>query len=331
MTENKLSINKVSRPGFLSVFPKAKDTPFNLHYVTNNAESKLRQTLSASGKYIILDDASKFPESGIIKINAASAESLLEINEVIFYGRKVGNQLHLLHRGYKNSSAKTWPAGSKVTGPLMAEHHNVLKDAIVQIQNKIGKKDNPTSDSINGILNHLETKWLSPKPSFKAYPRMGPASLTVTFHNFSIGDGGRFLWDFGDGATSSEQNPTHVYTNEGKFTVRLTMITANGSHGLAEKSEYIEVNNDKLPSFFYATPLQGSIATEFTLVDQSDGEIVERHWFFGDGEDLTVNNPNIHVVSHKYNKPGTYSPSLLIRLSDNKIRKVSLPEGIEVL
>lgn len=328
---DKLTINKSSKPGFLSVFPNAKDTPFNLHYATNKAQDTLRHILPANGKYIVLNDASSFPDSGIIKITSPASENLLTTNEVVFYGRKIGDQLHLLHRGYSETSTHTWPAGSKVTCPLMAEHHNAIKDAIIQIEKKIGLKENPTSDSINGILNYLENKWLAPKPVFKAYPRMGAAPLTVTFHNFSMGYGGRYLWDFGDGETSSEQHPIHTYSTEGKFTVRLTTTSVNNGQGLTEKPDYIEVNNDQLPSFFYVTPIQGQMTTEFTFVDQSDGDIVERHWFFGDGSDITVANPNIHSVTHKYTKKGSYQPSLIVRLTDNKIKKVVLPEGIEVV
>lgn len=332
MSENKLpAINKVSTPGHLSVFPKAKDSQLTLHYATNRAQDILRQTLQANGKYMILNDASKFPNSGIVKVTAASSDNLLTTHEVIFYGKKVGDQLHMLQRGYNNTSVGNWPVGSKVTCPLMAEHHNAIKDAIVQIQKKVGLKDQPSSDSINGILNYLENKWLAPKPTFRGYPRMGASPLMVTFHNFSTGFGGKYLWDFGDGGTSSETNPIHVYQTEGKFTVKLTMTSASGGQGLIEKSEYIDVNNEQLPSFFYVTPLQGSLDTEFTFVDQSDGDIIERHWFFGDGADITISNPNIHHVKHKYSKHGIYTPSLMIRMIDNKIKKVSLPEGIEVI
>ena len=332
MAENKLTINKVSKPGVLSVFPHAKDTPFNLHYVTNKAMDTLRQTLPPNGKYIILNDASKFPESGIIKITSSSSDTLLTTNEVVFYGRKIGDQLHLLHRGYNGTSTNTWPTGSKVTCPLMAEQHNALANALVQIQKKIGLKDNPSSDSIHGILNYIENKWLAPKPVFRAYPRAGASPLTVTFHNFSTGFGVRYLWEFGDGTNSSEEHPIHTFQTEGKFSVKLTMINSTRAQGLTEKSEYIEVNNQQLPSFFYAAPLQGQAnETEFKLVDQSDGDIVERHWFLGDGTDTTISNPNVHSIIHKYKSQGTYMPSLAIRYADNKIRRVFLPEGIEVV
>jgi len=329
--KNKLIVNKLHKEGALSVFPKGKDSKLNLHEAKNNAEDVLRQTLSIGGKYILLQDGSKFPNSGIIKITPASSTNLLDSFEVIFYAKKSGDHLIMLQRGYGGSPINTWPSGSKVSCPLMAEHHNALKDAVIQIQKKIGLEANPSADSINGILNYLETKWLSPKPVFKAYPRMGPSPLTVTFHNFSTGYGGRYLWDFGDGTTSTEKNPIHVYPDEGKYTIRLTVISPNGPQGLTEKDDYVEVNNEQLPSFFYVTPLQGSINTDFEFVDQSDGDIAERHWFFGDGTDATISNPNIHTVTHNYTAEGNYVPSLMIRLANNKIRRVHLPEGIIVI
>lgn len=323
-------VNKSFTPGTLSVFPTQRDSTANLHFAVNKAQDTLRQTLAVNGKYVVLNDATKFPDSGIIKITPSTSDNLLDHFEVIYYGKKVGNQLHFLHRGYSNSTPNTWAAGSKVSCPLMAEHHNAIKDAIQQIQKKIGLGKSPSSDSINGILTYLENKWLAPKPSFKAYPRTGVPPLTVTFHNFSNGFEGRYLWDFGDGTTSSEKNPIHTYHSEGSYTVRLTMIT-NTSQGLTEKKDYIEVTNEQLASYFYVTPFQGKAKeTVFTLVDQSEGDIIERHWFFGDGKDLTVTNANLHSVAHTYEDAGSYLPSLILRLADNKTRRVFFSEGIEV-
>lgn len=322
-------MEKLSQPGMLSIFPKKKDTKFNLHQVTNNAEDSLRQSLTVNGKYIILNDTSKFPDSGIIKIT--SSNNLLSSFETIFYGNKINNQLFMLHRGYNGTSPRTWPVGSKVACPLMAEHHNALKDAIINIQKKVGLQDNPTTDSINGVLTYLENKWLAPKPVFKAYPRTGAAPLTVNFHNFSNGYSGRYLWDFGDGNTATENHPSHTYQTEGKYNVSLTMISADGGQGLTQKKDYIVLNNEQLPSFFYATPLQGSKDTIFKFIDQSDGDIRERHWFFGDGKDITISNPHIHTIEHNYDNAGDYLPSLIIRLANNKTRRMFLKEGISVI
>ncbi|HHB79370.1 MAG TPA: PKD domain-containing protein [Saprospiraceae bacterium] len=56
---------------------------------------------------------------------------------------------------------------------------------------------------------------------------------TVTFTNTSTGNPTSYIWDFGDGsATSTETNPSHIYTTDGTFTVTLTAINPCGSHSV---------------------------------------------------------------------------------------------------
>lgn len=50
----------------------------------------------------------------------------------------------------------------------------------------------------------------------------GEKPLTVEFEDLTTGQPDTWSWDFGDGNTSMEQNPTHVFENSGTFTVRLT-------------------------------------------------------------------------------------------------------------
>ncbi len=109
------------------------------------------------------------------------------------------------------------------------------------------------------------------------------------------------------------------------------MISASNSHGIAEKTNYIEVNSDLDTSYFYVSPTDGNSETSFEFVDQSDGNIVERHWFFGDGKDVTIENPNIHTVSHVYKESGNYKPSLLIRFEDDRMRRIFLSHELMVL
>ena len=57
----------------------------------------------------------------------------------------------------------------------------------------------------------------------------GNIPLIVEFSDTSTGDNLTYLWDFGDGQTSSEQNPTHEYSSAGDFTVSLTTTNNYGS------------------------------------------------------------------------------------------------------
>lgn len=248
----------------------------------------------------------------------------------------------MLQRGVGQSSQGNWQAGATVAATVMAEHHNALKDAIMKIQRRIGLVTNPATDTLHAQLRQLEQRWLQPKAIFRAFPKTVTPSTEIRFQNFSMGHSLRFLWDFGDGAASTERSPTHTYFNEGQYTVKLNVVSSNGAAGFTEKTNYIQVTNEQRRPFFYGSPLSGSSResvnfrfraaqpTEFTLVDQTDGSIVERHWFFGDGQDVTISNPNLHTIKHVYDKPGEYQPILLVRYSDERMSRAILTEGITV-
>lgn len=53
---------------------------------------------------------------------------------------------------------------------------------------------------------------------------------TISFNDFSTNTPTTWAWDFGDGTTSNQQNPTHVYSNAGNYTVTLTVTNASGSN-----------------------------------------------------------------------------------------------------
>ncbi len=76
--------------------------------------------------------------------------------------------------------------------------------------------------------------------SFCASPSAGPAPLTVRFSNESI-LAESWLWDFGDGTTSNETNPTHRYLAAGAYTVTLTTSGRNGSN-TETKIDFIKID-----------------------------------------------------------------------------------------
>lgn len=64
----------------------------------------------------------------------------------------------------------------------------------------------------------------------------GPAPLEVSFTAEVQGTAASYMWDFGDGSTSTEANPTHTFTAEGTYTVRLIVTAPDGSTASAEKT-----------------------------------------------------------------------------------------------
>lgn len=73
---------------------------------------------------------------------------------------------------------------------------------------------------------------------FSGTPTAGATPLEVQFTDESVGDFDTWSWDFGDGGTSNEQNPTHVYTHPGPFTVSLNVSGLSGI-GTETKVDYI--------------------------------------------------------------------------------------------
>ena len=63
---------------------------------------------------------------------------------------------------------------------------------------------------------------LGPVTNFSATPTSGTAPLTVSFTDLSSPPPSSWAWTFGDGGTSTLQNPTHTYTTAGTYTVSLT-------------------------------------------------------------------------------------------------------------
>ena len=62
----------------------------------------------------------------------------------------------------------------------------------------------------------------------------------MSFHDDSAGNPASWAWDFGDGATSSAQNPTHTYAAPGAYDVTLTVTNAAGAD-TETRTSYITV------------------------------------------------------------------------------------------
>jgi hypothetical protein len=77
---------------------------------------------------------------------------------------------------------------------------------------------------------------------FTADVTSGPVPLSVNFTDQSTGDISSWSWDFGDGATSTEQNPAHTYTDPGTYTVTLT-VTGPERSDTETKADYIKVRS----------------------------------------------------------------------------------------
>ncbi|MBT4333693.1 MAG: PKD domain-containing protein, partial [Candidatus Cloacimonetes bacterium] len=85
----------------------------------------------------------------------------------------------------------------------------------------------------------------APVAEFIADTSVGVPPLTVNFTDLStegIGVIDEWYWDFGDGNTSTEQDPSNEYQNYGEYTVSLTVTNIYDFTDTRTKEDYIVVN-----------------------------------------------------------------------------------------
>ena len=102
-----------------------------------------------------------------------------------------------------------------------------------------------TSFFILLIVNGLWAQTRPPVTDFSGTPTSGKVPLTVQFTDQSVGTDASissWKWDFGDGNTSTSQNPSHTYSTYGKYTVSLTATDAYGIASTENKADYITAN-----------------------------------------------------------------------------------------
>jgi PKD repeat protein len=152
-----------------------------------------------------------------------------------------------------------------------------------------------------------------PTAAFTATPSTGYAPLAVQFNDAS--DPGAsaitdWLWDFGDGNTSTAANPAHLYSDAGQYTVSLTVTNIVASD-TETKFQYIVVTPGVPPvAGFTASPWFGTAPLSVQFTDTSalgTSPIEAWDWDFGDGETSSDQDP-LHV----YDLPGEYTVTLTV-------------------
>ncbi|MGC9943894.1 MAG: PKD domain-containing protein, partial [Verrucomicrobiota bacterium] len=139
--------------------------------------------------------------------------------------------------------------------------------------------------------------------TFTASTTTGAAPLGINF-TYTGTNGSSFAWSFGDGGTSTSQNPGHTYNSAGIYSVTLVV---NGSTTNSE-SNLITVTNSSVQASaaFTATPTTGAASSPVNFYyTGTNGSLFE--WTFGDGGSSTSQNP-----AHTYSSAGTYSVSLVV-------------------
>ena len=145
----------------------------------------------------------------------------------------------------------------------------------------------------------------TPIANFTSNITKGAVPLTVQFTDTSVNNPTNWLWDFGDGTTSTDQNPTHTYSNTGNYTVTLTAFNNLGNNTITQ-TNYITVNYQAPVANFTADKTKGASPLTVQFTDTSNNHPTSWLWDFGDGTTSTEQNP-----LHTYTALGNYIITLI--------------------
>jgi len=140
--------------------------------------------------------------------------------------------------------------------------------------------------------------------------------LSVDFTNASADDGSitDYEWSFGDGATSTEANPTHLFDGTGNYTVSLTVTDDEGDTGTVSQVVSVTAPGNQQPTAAFDVTDETLLSIEVDGGDSgdADGTITSYEWDWGDDKP----NDFGETSSHTYDDPGTYTVRLTVTDDD---------------
>ena len=213
---------------------------------------------------------------------------------VVFGNTSVGHYIMSIW-DYGNGAVDSFP-NTDVTAPQIAPKavYATAGDYTVRV-----KLICPYADAITS--SRVITVNAKPHAVFQGNIKQGCVPLTVNFTNNSTGGSRTDTWYFGDGITSTETSPAHVFVQAGVYIVKLVSINACGTDSVTDT---ITVNGPTVASFV-ANTTRGSSVLPVEFTGSATNNPTGWAWDFGDGGTATT-----QIANHDFVMPGIYDVSL---------------------
>ncbi len=225
----------------------------------------------------------------------------------------IGNSpLNVTFTGTSSSNVTTWAwdfgDGTQLSGPDPIVVHKYVNENLptatysVTLSVTIGT-DEPVVMKKGNYISVIK----SPEVGFEVQPSSGFTWDTFQFTDLTSDNPSSWYWNFGDGATTNLQSPTHVYSKPGIYTINLTV---SNQYGLSNSYyQDVLVKNDPPEALFSASRnITKTYPAQINFIDESTGGgIYSWVWNFGDNTTSTRQNP-----SHLFTEPGTYHVYLTV-------------------
>ncbi|HZD42974.1 MAG TPA: PKD domain-containing protein, partial [Methanomicrobiales archaeon] len=197
------------------------------------------------------------------------------------------------------------------------------------VQLTVTGSNGQTNTSVRTDFIHVLTTPPPPptlEANFTANETEGPIPFAVQFYDNSTGNVTAWSWKFGDGNTSSVQNPVHVYSKPGLYTVNLTVTNAMGNTDSRTRTDFVQAVPPLPRAMFTSNVTNGTAPLPVQFNSTSTGNVVGWSWRFGDGNTSTLENP-----VHTYEEADNYTVRLTVLESNGRTNTTVKNDYIHVL
>jgi choice-of-anchor A domain-containing protein len=268
------------------VWPNNQNVPFTIVYnPTTSGDNKFIYTIgTGSNQKILKFDPTTEPYNldfnGIWFYSRTAAHTTLQVSDLIIEGQAVGSVL-----GAQNPAVDTF-------------------------QNTVFRGGDNFADGFS-ISGNVKFAWSGAIPqnsgmnfNFKV-GNIDCVPTTIVQPNDPIS----YVWDFGDGTTSTTMSPIKVYTAAGTYNVTLT---ATNSYGNDTKTTTVTVLNPFIPQINSAVLASGTGVYQKQFSVTNDTDVTGYLWTFHDGSTSTDANP-----TYSYTTAGYYPVLLSVNTANN--------------
>src|SRR5438552_1898912 len=205
-------------------------------------------------------------------------------------------------------TANSWTFGDGQTSSVVSPSHGYTAAGTYTVSLTVTDNQGATN-----TVSHNVTVTAPNQPPTANFT-FSCSALTCNFTSTSSDPDGTiasYSWTFGDGATSTLQNPSHSYAAGGTYTVTLRVTDNQGAQSTPTSQNVTVTPPNQPPTANFTFSCSGLTCNFTSTSSDPDGTIASYSWTFGDGATSTLQNP-----SHSYAAGGTYTVTL--RVTDNQ-------------
>lgn len=268
-------------------------------------EPDISHTFDTTGNFTVTYSVSNLfgtatrRDEGLIRVQGQTVDPVAKFT---FTVPNVSNRLAIQFTdgsvgGSSPITAWAWDFGDDATSTEESPKHTYAEAGVYMVT-----LDVTTASGADTVTMSVALAQDPPKASFTFVPSFN-TPLSFDFTDTSDPGTGTITarrWNFGDGATSTERNPSHLYATAGRYNVILEVETASGANTTdAVSVPALETAN---PSFTFVADTTNTLSIQFTDTSTPGAlPIAGWTWEFGDDETSTQQNP-----LHTYAAAGTY-------------------------